>query len=143
MTAKKEFPNITGRPTKYRPEYCQAIIDYFNIQPYYYNDEGEKVVNDFPTLGMFCYSIDIAQKNMLEWVNKHPDFRKAYDIAKTMQENIIVQNGLQNNYHGPFAVFVAKNACGMSDKQQIEVGNIEDKSIKVSFEAAGKEDKQE
>ena len=57
--------------------------------------------------------------------------------------DIIIQNGLQNNYHGPFAMFVAKNACGMTDKTQVEVGNIEDKSIKVSFEDTETIDKTE
>lgn len=60
-----------GRPTDYKPEYCQQIIDFMS--------EGKSIVQ-------FAASLRVAECTIYEWANVHPDFSKAKNIAITAAE---------------------------------------------------------
>lgn len=122
-----------GRPTLYKPEYCKKIIEYFDIEPYrereilvtnsktgYEKTEYEEVANDLPTLSGFAHSINVNQDTLHEWCKKHQEFSEAFKRAKEMQEEILMTNGLRDNYNPAFAIFTAKNVCGWRDKQELE-----------------------
>lgn len=113
-----------GRPTKYRKDLPQSMIDYFTKnEPYWVNDEGEKVANDLPTFGMWCVSEDITQETMLQWT-KDPDkqaFSEAYKKCKDIQSNFLMLNGCHGLYHGSFAIFTAKNVIGWRDQIDTKV----------------------
>lgn len=116
-----------GRPTKYKPEYCQEIIDFFNIEPYrevmetYYYKNGESketvklVANDLPFISMFAHKIDVSTTAIKRWNEKYPEFSTALKKAKELQQNHLVQNGLQGNYQTAFAIFTAKNITDWRD----------------------------
>lgn len=122
-----------GRPTKYNPKYCQEIIEFFNVEPYrevvseriISQDGKEKeikktVANDLPLLSAFAHSIGVNQDSLHEWARVHPDFSEALKKAKEKQEDILVTNGLKNNYAQPFTIFAMKNICGWRDTQHVE-----------------------
>jgi len=88
-----------GRPTKYKPEYCQAIIDYFNIPTH--NIDGKP--NTPPYIFRFCLSIGISKECLHDWVAKYPEFSDAYRIAKEMQKELMVNNALTGDYNAAFA----------------------------------------
>lgn len=56
-----------GRPTDYRPEYCQMIIDHM--------EDGASVVS-------FAASISVARSTITEWANVHPEFSVALNTGK-------------------------------------------------------------
>ena len=113
-TTKAKKRNSRGRPTKYKPEYCQAIIDYFD-RPVL-NILGN--ANDPPFFLNFCLSIGINQDTMHEWIPKHPDFSEAYKIAKEKQKEFIIINALQNRYNAGFAWRMMMNCHNWRDKQE-------------------------
>lgn len=115
---KKKKTNPVGRPTKYKPKYCQAIIDYFD-RPIL-NILGN--ANDPPFFLNFCLSIEINQDTMHEWISKHPKFSEAYKIAKEKQKEFIITNALQNRYNGGFAWRAMMNMHGWRDQQNLQVG---------------------
>lgn len=121
MAASRKAKNPVGRPEDYRPEYCQRLVQYFTREPYK-TDKKSKKLNpcDFPTFEGFGVKIGSSQKTMLEWCDRHEEFRKAWDICKSIQKEIIVTNGLRGLYHPQFAIFVAKNATDMRDKTVTE-----------------------
>ena len=120
--------NKGGRPTKYKPEYCQSLVKFFDIEPYVVADitvtkpdgtKTEKTVfnaSDLPFFSDWCAEIGIDQTTMSEWVKVHPEFSLAYKRAKELQEKILVTNGIKDLYAQPFAIFTAKNILGWKDK---------------------------
>lgn len=120
-----------GRPTKYKPEYCQAIIEHFNV-PHTktgivetrtdHNDKEttvEKTMgNDFPTMAGFCAKLMISKQTLIRWVEAHEEFSDAYRIGKGIQEDMLVNNAMTGAYSGSFPAFFAKNALDYEDVQK-------------------------
>lgn len=134
--------NHGGRPTKYKPEYCQKLVEYFSIEPNkrelvsvaeaygkkgnttFTKKEWKNVPNRLPTLIKFCQSIGITQWTLLEWVDKHDEFSQAYAKAKELYKNFLIENGVLGLYNAAFTIFVAKNTTDMKDKQEVEHSGI-------------------
>lgn len=56
-----------GRPSEYKPEYCQAIIDHM--------EEGASITS-------FAASISVARSSINEWMDRYPEFSEAVKIGK-------------------------------------------------------------
>jgi len=67
-----------GQPTKYKPEYCELLI------------EAAKRGDSFLE---FASSIDVHDDTLLEWCSKYPDFSVAYKRAKKLCEQYFVRLG--------------------------------------------------
>lgn len=126
-----------GRPTKYKPEYCQEAIKYFKRIPYEpvmitSPETGEEVpmINKFgnpvlmpcplPTIEGFANELGVVTTTIDSWREKHPAFKGAIIYGKQLQKDILVQNGLMGNYEKTFAKFVAINVTDMKDKVETE-----------------------
>lgn len=129
-----------GRPSKYKRQYCEDIIKFFDVEPWQMREvvvtlrSGATVEKDvryparLPTLERFAHSIDVNDDTLVEWAKaadedgklKHPEFSAAYARAKALQKDILVENGLQGLYNGPFAIFVAQNFTDMKQKEEHE-----------------------
>lgn len=125
-----------GRPTKYKPEYCQKLIDFFDKEVYedvklpHYGKDGslkwediKRMPNKLPTIVDFAKSIKVGTNTVRDWKRKkHPSYQEAFSVAyayaKELQKNFIIQNGLQGLYNPGFAIFVAKNITDMKDVQE-------------------------
>lgn len=137
----------TGRPTKYKPEYCEAIVAFFDVKPYrnrripHYEKSGkvdekgnrvvvwydrERIANDVPWFGDFCASIGAHIDTVLEWSKQHAEFSGAYARAKDLQKRFLVINGLAGIIDSNFAKFTAVNITDMRDKSEIKQANTYD-----------------
>lgn len=58
-----------GRPTKYKEEYCQELIEFSK-------DGSSKV--------QFCAHIGICYDTFLDWKKKHSDFSESIKVADTV-----------------------------------------------------------
>lgn len=124
-----------GRPTKYKPGYCQEIVKFFSKEPYtekelkHYQDDGEtikwidykEVANDIPFFSDFAASIGVNDDTLQNWTKKHPDFFGAYMRAKELQKQFLITNGLKGLYNPRFAIFTATNITDMQDKKEHEI----------------------
>lgn len=122
-----------GRPTKYKPEYCQQIIEYFTIEPYRtitevttYKDGTTKetereVANDMRFFEGFARKLDICVSTLYVWKDEHPEFLQAYKKAQEIQESHWKVCSLKNLYAQPFTIFMGKNIFGWRDKQDHEI----------------------
>lgn len=135
-----------GRPTKYKPEYCEAIIDFFDQEPYtdvkidhYDKKTGEIVVwtdikrmpNKLPTLRDFAKSIKVGVRTVYEWIDEksgsyQKEFSQTFTQAKDIRKWFLIQNGLQGLYNPLFAKFTAINITDMRDKQDIGLNASEE-----------------
>lgn len=137
----KTKPKKLGRPTKYKNEFCQMLIDWFDIEPtiekevIYTNKKGETwskfetVAVDIPTFEGFSHSIDVEDRTLENWYKakrsngspRYPDFFRAYNRAKQLQRKILVTNALAGRYNSSFAMFYAKNVTDMREKVEVPV----------------------
>lgn len=135
-----------GRPSKYKKEYCQMMIDFFSVPPmkkkidrtYYQNGKIKSskevyVPAEFPTLQKFRTMINVNVDTLYEWSKKHKEFSEALTHARDLQDNILVVNAMNGGYNGQFAQFFAKNRLGYKDKVETE---IKSEGFKVVIEDA-------
>lgn len=125
-----------GRPPLYKPEYCERIVKFFDIDPFiretYTDGNGAErtrlVPNRFPTLARFAAELDVDRSTLAEWASKtnengelvYPEFSRAYKRAKDYQEAFLAEGGIAGAFETPFAIFTAKNVIGWKDKQEVD-----------------------
>jgi len=132
--AAKKIINKVGRPTLYRPEFCQALIDHFDVEPnrevtkFSSKSDREytvKEANPMPTFGGFAQKIKVGAQTILDWSKVHPDFESAVQQARASSENYLIVNALADLISPAFALFVCKNYTGLRDiKEVLEVKEI-------------------
>lgn len=140
-----------GQPTKYKPEYCQQLIDYFSIEPLEIireqeitGTEGGKYVSRrlpqrFPWFEGFARKIGVHRNTLKNWCAEHPEFAEAYDTAKDLQREFIVDVALSGAAPPSFAIFTMKNVCGWRDERDLklrkakEEGDIDDDELKAAI----------
>lgn len=116
-----------GSPTKYRQEYCQGIIDFFDREPFtaVKDENGDPCIGrnnqpilmpaKLPTFEAYAHSIKVHKDTVYEWAKVHPEFSDAKKRAQQLQHDILVQNGLNGSYNATFAIFTGKACLGMRD----------------------------
>lgn len=130
--AKKPKALSRGRPTAYKPEYCQMMRDYFVIdvsKAVEVNVGGGKtetrhITNTFPTLTRFAVNIGVSRDTLYEWALKkdeqgnlvYPDFSDALTCAQDMQETLMIEGGLSGHYESKFLTFLAPNISRLKNK---------------------------
>lgn len=140
-----------GQPTKYKPEYCQQLIDYFSIEPLEIireqeitDTEGGKYVSRrlpqrFPWFEGFARKIGVHRNTLKNWCAEHPEFAEAYETAKDLQREFLVDIGLSGTTSASFAIFTMKNVCGWRDERDLklkkakEEGDIDDDELKAAI----------
>jgi hypothetical protein len=150
LSKQSEQPE-PGQPTKYKPEYCQQLIDYFSIEPLkivaeqkIIGTEGGKYVSRrlpqrFPWFEGFARKIGVHRNTLKNWCAEHPEFAEAYDTAKDLQREFIVDVALSGAAPPSFAIFTMKNVCGWRDERDLklrkakEEGDIDDDELKAAI----------
>lgn len=128
-----EGGEAVARPTKYKKEYCDALVRFFTVLPAqtvyertYFADGGIKsekpivLAADLPTFQAFAESIGVHVDTLHEWREQHKEFSEAYMRAKQLQESIWLINGMSGRYNAQFAQFFGKNCLGYTDKSEVE-----------------------
>ncbi len=93
-----DYPG-NGRPTNYRPEYCQSIIEYFAApESWEINTDAKgsaKAIpkSKIPTIERWCYSIGVHSRTLDDWQARYPEFRDAYQTARGLQQAFVIELG--------------------------------------------------
>lgn len=137
-TPAKAKAQPVGRPSLYRDEYCQRLVEFFSIgltrTEIIKAEEGEQLIekaNLFPTLTRFAATLGVTRQTLWEWANeknedgtlKHPQFFDAYARARDLQESLLIEGGMSGTYQHSFAQLAAKNLIGWRDKTDIEASH--------------------
>jgi hypothetical protein len=88
---------VFGRPTLYRPEYCQQVIE---------------VMSEGLDLAGFAGTISVSIDAVYDWMARWPDFYQAVKVART-KRLLFLQRKLLNTKQGvgvTAAIFALKNA---------------------------------
>jgi hypothetical protein len=73
-----------GRPTSYKPEYCETVIEL--------GKQGKSVAQ-------MCAHFDISRQTINNWASDHPEFLEAFTRAKTHMQAVLEAmafDGLKN-----------------------------------------------
>jgi hypothetical protein len=134
-----------GRPSKYYPELCDELEDFFNVEPYEEKD-GKRIPNDLPTLVSFARKKNISLSAIYDWIDPkhasfHPEFLQTYErVVKHAQKEHILQNGLQGLFTPQFTKFVAVNLTDMREQGIFDnTDGLE--SVNITFNRVNKQDK--
>jgi hypothetical protein len=101
-----------GRPTKYKKEYCELLIEH--------GKQGH-------TLESFAATIGVDRDTLKEWAKTHPEFSAAKKRYKDFQQLTLEKIGLAGmtgklqRFNSTAWIFMMKNCCGWRDKKEIEV----------------------
>jgi hypothetical protein len=134
-----------GAPSEYKPEYCQKLIEYFDIEPVreipetWYNPDGSvkresmKLVANPPRhIGGFARLLGVAKSTVYDWARKYPDFAYSLLHARDMRRAMIIDNALSGLYNPLFAKLAAANLFGWHDRQDVNhTGEV--KSVIVRY----------
>jgi hypothetical protein len=123
-----------GAPTKYKPQYCEEIVAYFDYKPSIEQIVARKMANgliEFPTFEKFASIIGVHVDTMIEWCDVHEEFSEAYKICKQMQKAFLIQMGLNGLYPAAAFCFVAKNCTDMRDKTEVENTHLYPQEIRI------------
>lgn len=138
-----DLKSSKGRPTTYKPEFCDKLIEFFDVEPHcdipieHYDyikvkkrivkrvkwADFKRVPNKTPTLRNFAKSIKMPISTIYDWLNpKHdsfqPDFSGAFTHARAIRQDFLTENGLQGLYPPASFKFVAVNLTDMVDKSE-------------------------
>lgn len=112
-----------GRPSKYKPEYCQMLIDYM-AQGFSFKSFGS-----IP---------EVSEDTLHEWCKVYPDFSESKKIGKVKQANMLESIGIQAmqgkilNFNATAWVFYMKNTQKWRTNDiQNEVANNQAISITI------------
>ena len=145
MAKNKEKYDHAGQPTKYKPEYCQGIIDFFDVEPWeteeieHFKDgevtwiDKKRVQRRMPSLYKFSKSIKVAYRTVYNWVDSQHDsfqaeFLQALNTAKLIRKEWLIDVGLSGSAPSNSFKFVAVNCTDMRDKQEQKHGITEELS---------------
>lgn len=103
----------------YKEEYCQKMIDFFNVPHTKLDADGNEVANSLPTFEKFAFSIGVHRETLLNWTEKHQEFFDTYKKAKDLQKDMLIDLGMRGLYNSTFTIFTAKNITDMKDKTEV------------------------
>ncbi len=135
-----------GAPTKYKPEYCQQIIDYyaefemFDEVPVDKQDKDGNVTTTMkqiparpPSFVKFGLKIGVVYDTLQEWTKVHPEFSVAYKNAKKIYEDVMRDGAMTGLYKENFTKMVMAHNFNWSDKTETKNENTYPQGIEVQF----------
>lgn len=99
-----DFKKGNTAAMKYKDEYCQMMLDYFN--------EGD----GYPTFELFAaQEIGVVRSTLNNWCAQHPRFRHAYETCKEIQLGKTIAGAMCRRYDANFAKFVLSACHGLKE----------------------------
>jgi transposase len=114
--------NPPGRPTKYRPEYCEQVIQFMA--------EGK-------FLFQFGNMVGVIPETLTLWQHEHPEFATAVKAAKAVCLEWWVTQGRQmmsipgSHQDSKMWLYIMNNLHGWRDNARVEMAGDKDNPIKV------------
>lgn len=107
-----------GRPTDYDATVIgEAVISYIGDckQQFY-----------LPTIAGLAVELSVSRDTIYEWAKHHPEFSDILEQLKALQESMLIQNGLKNEYNSTITKLMLTKH-GYHDKQETDVTSKGDK----------------
>ena len=130
---------VRGRPTSYRPEYADQMLEYFITAAQTKTEqtkvtieeseqrgksskiEVQEILAGLPTFQRFALSIGVSTRTTENWRKQYPEFEDAYWKCKDIIEDFFAQGLSSGRMSGIGAVFLAKNMTRFTDDTTVTV----------------------
>lgn len=120
-----------GRPTKYKKQYCEEIIRFFDVPQTKIQkvtqitasgvtEFNKEVPENLPTIIGFARKIGVLSETLKEWADKYEEFSVSYRKALELEKEFLIQNGLKGFYQPNIFQFIASNLTDMRNKETKE-----------------------
>lgn len=118
--------------SKYKEEYCDQLIDYFNQPPtrveyketYFKGELTSRtpiiLPAEYPTFELFAAKLGVTTDTLKNWSEKYPRFGVCYARAKEIQFGKLTSMAVTGLYNPVYAKFEAVNNHKQKDKQEID-----------------------
>lgn len=106
-----------GRPSKYDPRYCDALLTFFTREKFTVGAFGKLVPTEPPYFSAFARSLGVDDTTLDEWAKVHPKFSLAIKSAKRLQEEHLVTCGFLGASNPAVTIFLLKNNHGYKDRE--------------------------
>lgn len=119
---------VSGRPTHYRPEYCQSVVEYFSSADsweinYDLKNSGKVLPHSkLPTFERWALSIGTTHKALPGWADRFPEFAEALEVAKGLQKAFLLELGAAGIGNHITALMLRTNH-GMKDEPKENDGD--------------------
>ena len=133
-----------GRPTKYKPEFCKMMVNWFDRElTQFKNAEKismgevitvkEEVANTPPMFGQFARKVaKVRHETMIKWCEQYPEFHKAYKECKNIQKEWIIMGCLTGYLNSSFGRFTLKNISDWRDNVETHI-STDKGGIKLAY----------
>lgn len=119
-----------GRPTTYKPEYCDKVDDYLAQEKdehiNYVTLAGPKTTGyqartkvHLPTYEGFSIFIDVPMRTIFEWRDVHPEFLQSLDKILKEQKKRLIDSGLSGDYNPTIAKLILSANHDMREKADV------------------------
>ncbi len=144
---KTQFEKDNKAACKYKPEYCDMLIEYFN-QPatrieyketYYKGEVNGRtpiiVPNEYPTFELFAAKLGVSVRTLTNWCEQDRRFADCYARAKEIQYGKLTSLAVTGLYNPVYAKFEAVNNHNKQDKSEVEqkisgnISGVDDKTL--------------
>ena len=100
---ERRFQSGNQISSKYKEEYCEAMIEYFNH-------------HTFPTVELFAETLEVTPATLMHWREKHRRFNDAFSRCLNIQKGKLLEGGVLGAFNPQIVKFMAINCHGMSEK---------------------------
>ena len=107
--------DTAGRPSKYKPEYCQEVDRYL--------EEASPQNMHMPKVVSFARRIGVHKDTLYEWAKEHKDFSDALSKIMDKQEEDLIDTGIfggKEINHSIVKMMLSTNH-GYKDRQDTDV----------------------
>jgi hypothetical protein len=122
----KPYANGIHGLSKYKPEYCEQMVEFFSIEPLKAEartvldkrgvpkEVSISIANKLPTFERFAESIGIKNHETvtLHWPKKYPDFETAKKRCKFLQRDFIDYLTLNGFWESRYAMYISTHLTG-------------------------------
>lgn len=113
----------TGRPSKYKPEYVEAVGKYLETC----GSEKKKL----PTVAGLAVYLGVWVDKIYRWSEKHPDFRKSVKEMMAVQAQQLQDDTLYNGANALIGRLLLSHNHGMSETQKTDITSKGEKIIPI------------
>ena len=117
-TAAEKAETTQGRPSKYKPEFCDKAEEYLQAHQDAY---GERLEVKLPTIDGFAIYLEVTKPTLYDWEKEYPEFSYALGLIRKEQKERCLNNGLSGSYNATIAKLILSSNHGMSEKSTTEV----------------------